>query len=126
MDKELEYIKLKVDWYKSMFPWMLAMIAGSLTFIQFIKEHKERDIMTVLLVITVVLLLLTLLTSWFAALALIHRLEDPYKTKSKLLNMFLWVPKGAKWEMVFGVIGSSCFGLAIAAFLSALYTYATT
>jgi len=43
MDTELEYIKLKVDWYKSLYPWNLAIIVGSVTFGRFVSgDYREN------------------------------------------------------------------------------------
>ena len=110
MNKELEFIKLKVDWYKSAFPWVLAMVVGAVTFARTIDvEHEFRSEVLFFVILSVVLLLVALICTWFAALTLIHRLEEPYKTKSRFLNLIIWVPHGSNWEAIFGVIsGLSC------------------
>lgn len=125
MDKELEYIKLKVDWYKSVFPWVLGMVVGAVTFARSIdSKNAASPLVLPLLLLSVVLLLGALLTIWFAALALIHRLEEPYKYKSEFLNLLLWVPSGSRWEVVFGAMAAVCLGGGLSAFVCALAIYA--
>ena len=125
MDKELEYIKLKVDWYKSVFPWILAMVVGAVTFAKSIDPNNgQSSVVLTLLLLSVVLLLGALLTSWFAALALIHRLEAPHKYKSGFLNFLLWQPHGPKSEMVFGTMTAVCLVGGLSTFVCALGIYA--
>ncbi|MCH4811205.1 hypothetical protein [Vreelandella neptunia] len=40
MDRELEYIKLKVDWYKSIYPWYVAILAGQVAFLRTIDVEE--------------------------------------------------------------------------------------
>jgi hypothetical protein len=121
VDRELEYIKLKVDWYKSAFPWTLAMVVGAVTFMGSINQNSpSRYLILTFVILSVVFLLGALLSTWYATLALIHRLEEPYRTNSKLLNRFLWVPHNAKWEAVFASAASVCLGAGQSAFVCAL------
>jgi hypothetical protein len=128
MNSELEFIKLKVDWYKSVFPWVLAMVAGALTFANSIntKNESAHEVL-ILLVASIVLLLVALITMWYAALALIHRLEPPpYKTKSRFLNLLFWVPHGFKSEMAFASVANFSLGGGLAAFAAALVIHPGT
>jgi len=50
MDTELEYIKLKVDWYKSLYPWNLAIIVGSVTFGRFVSGDYRELILSLIIV----------------------------------------------------------------------------
>ena len=121
MEKELEYIKLKVDWYKSIYPWILAMVIGNTTLIQFIFTNQElRKPITFILIVSNVLLLITLLCMWYAALALIHRLEEPYKSKNYLLRILSWTFVGARSEAFFGNVAAGCLGGGVASFCAAL------
>ena len=121
MDKELEYIKLKVDWYKSIFPWVLAMVVGAATFAQSVDPKSSMaPLVRPLLILAVCFLVGALLTSWYAALALIHRLEPPYKYKTKFLNSLLWLPHGPKSEMVFATLAGACLGAGLSCFVGAL------
>ena len=86
VDRELEYIKLKVDWYKSVFPWILAMVVGALTFAGSLNRDNHPRSALLLLVLSVLFLFLALVSCWCASLSLINRLEEPYKTKWKFLN----------------------------------------
>ena len=124
-DRELEYIKLKVEWYKSAFPWTLAMVVGAVTFMGSInKDSPSRYLIFAFLVLAVVFLLGALISTWYASLALIQRLEEPYRTKSKLLNRFLWVPHSTKWEVVFASLAGICLGAGQSAFVCALILHA--
>jgi hypothetical protein len=123
-DRELEYIKLKVDWYKTAFPWILAMVVGAVSLAGAIKDNPSSDFILTILISSVVFLLAALISTWYASLALIHRLEESYKTNSKLLNRFLWVPHGTKWETVFATTASMCLGAGLASFVGALIAYA--
>jgi len=121
LDRELEYIKLKVDWYKSVFPWTLAMVVGAVTFMGSINQNNpSRYLILTFLILSVVFLLGALLSTWYAALALIHRLEEPYRTKSKLMNRLLWVPHTTKGEAFFASAASVCLGAGQSAFVCAL------
>ena len=123
-DRELDFIKLKVDWYKSVFPWILAMVVGAVTFTNSIKlEHPILRVVFALLLLSVVLLLFTLLACWYASLALIHRLEEPYKTRSKLLNWFISPPQGTRWETFYAALATVCLGSGLTAFVIALIIY---
>ena len=123
-DRELDFIKLKVDWYKTVFPWVLAMVVGAVTFANSIKgEHPMLRFVFVLLLLSIVLLLFTLLSCWYASLALIHRLEEPLKTKSKLLNWFFSAPVGTRWETFYAALANICLGTGLLLFVSALIIY---
>ena len=56
-DRELDFIKLKVDWYKSVFPWILAMVVGAVTFANSIKleQHLILRFVFALLLLSIVL-----------------------------------------------------------------------
>ena len=124
MDRELEYIKLKVDWYKSIFPWILAMVVGAVSFAHSIDpKNQSRPLVLTFLFFSVVFLLGSLLASWYAAVALIHRLEEPYKYKSAFLNLMMWMPHGTKWEVVFSALNSFCLGAGLGLFVGALASY---
>jgi hypothetical protein len=123
-DRELDFIKLKVDWYKSVFPWILAMVVGAVTFASSIKfEHPILRFVFALLLLSIVLLLFTLLSCWYASLALIHRLEEPLKTKSKLVNWFFSAPVGTRWETFYAALANVSLGAGLVLFLSALIIY---
>lgn len=123
-DRELDFIKLKVDWYKTVFPWILAMVVGAVTFASSIKvEHPILRFVFALLLLSIVLLLFTLLSCWYASLALIHRLEEPLKTKSKLLNWFFSAPVGTRWETFYAALANVCLGTGLLLFISALIIY---
>lgn len=125
MSSELEYIKLKVDWYKYAFSWILAMIVGAVTFARTIDvEHAFGSEVLSFLILSIVLLLMALIATLYAALTLIHRLEEPYKTKSRILNSLLWVPRGSKWEAILGFIADFCWGGGLTAFVLALVFHA--
>jgi len=123
-DKELDFIKLKVDWYKTVFPWILAMVVGAVTFANSIKEDRLiLRFVFALLLLSIVLLLFTLLSCWYASLALIHRLEEPYKSKSKLINWFFSAPVGTRWETFYAALANVCLGTGLILFVSALIIY---
>ena len=124
VDKELEYIKLKVDWYKSVYPWILAMVVGAVTVTGSIRpQNVFHDFALTLLFISIVFLMLTLIFCWYAALTLIHRLEDPYKTKWSVLNLLIWVPHGAKWELVCASLAGVCLVTGVTTFIFGLIAY---
>jgi len=128
-DRELDFIRLKVDWYKSVFPWILAMVVGAVTFASSIKgERLILRLVFALLLVSIVLLLFTLFSCWYASLALIHRLEEPLKTKSKLFNWFFSAPVGTKWETYYAILANVSLGMGLLLFVSALivYGYANT
>jgi tellurite resistance protein TehA-like permease len=128
-DRELDFIKLKVDWYKSVFPWILAMVVGAVTFANSIKgEHLILRFVFALLLLSIILLLFTLLSCWYASLALIHRLEEPLKTKSKLFNWFFSAPVGIRWETYYAILANVSLVTGLVIFVSALiiYGYANT
>lgn len=111
MNNELDFIKLKVDWYKSAFPWILAMVIGAITFARATDSTTPFGELTLIFLVgATIFLLVALLSTWYAALALIHRLEAPYTTSSRFLNAILWVPHGNKWEMIFGSMASFSLG----------------
>ena len=124
-DRELDFIKLKVDWYKSVFPWILAMVVGAVTFANSIRleQHLILRFVFALLLLSIVLLLFTLLSCWYASLALIHRLEEPYKSKSKLINWFFSAPVGIRWETFYAALANVCLGTGLILFVSALIIY---
>ena len=123
-DRELDFIKLKVDWYKTVFPWILAMVVGAVTFANSIKEDRLiLRFVFALLLLSIVLLLFTLLSCWYASLALIHRLEEPLKTKSKLVNWFFSAPAGTRWETFYAALANVCLGMGLTLFVSALIIY---
>jgi len=123
-DRELDFIKLKVDWYKTVFPWILAMVVGAVTFANSIKlEHLILRFVFALLFLSIVLLLITLLSCWYASLALIHRLEEPLKTKSKLINWFFSAHVGTRWETFYAALANVCLGTGLLLFVSALIIY---
>ncbi len=123
-DRELDFIKLKVDWYKTVFPWILAMVVGAVTFANSIKEDRPiLRFVFALLLLSIVLLLFTLLSCWYASLALIHRLEEPYKSKSKLINWFFSAPVGTRWETFYAALANVCLGTGLMLFVSALVIY---
>ena len=123
-DRELDFIKLKVDWYKTVFPWILAMVVGAVTFANSIKlEHLILRFVFALLFLSIVLLLITLLSCWYASLALIHRLEEPLKTKSKLINWFFSAHVGTRWETFYAALANVCLGTGLLLFVSALVIY---
>ena len=125
-DRELDFIKLKVDWYKTVFPWILAMVVGAVTFANSIKLEQQRLILRfvfALLLLSIILLLITLLSCWYASLALIHRLEEPYKSKSKLINWFFSAPVGIGWETFYAALANVCLGTGLLLFVSALIIY---
>lgn len=124
MDRELDYIKLKVDWYKSIFPWILAMIVGAVSLIGSVDpNHGSRPAVLKLLYVSVIFLIGALVFSQYASLALIHRLEKPYKTKSRLLNLLLWMPHGPKWEIVCATLAAACLTWGLMTFIFALAVY---
>ena len=124
VDRELEYIKLKVDWYKSVFPWILAMVVGVVTVAGSITpDNAHRRFALHLLFLSIIFLFLALVSCWYASLALIHRLEGPYKTKWAVLNWILWVPHGTKWELVCGSLASICLSAGLTTFICGLITY---
>ena len=129
-DRELDFIKLKVDWYKSVFPWILAMVVGAVTFANSIKleQHLILRFVFALLLLAIVLLLFALLSCWYASLALIHRLEEPLKTKSKLFNWFFSAPVGIRWETYYAILANVSLVTGLLIFVSALviYGYANT
>lgn len=124
MEKKLEYIKLKVELYKSTYPWIIAMVAGNLGFIQFINvNHQIRNpLITLLSITSIIFLIITLISEWYVAFILIQSLEEkePFKSKSRLLNFFLWKPRGANWELAFDGMASFCLGGGVAAFCAAI------
>ena len=123
-DRELDFIRLKVDWYKTVFPWILAMVVGAVTFAGSIKvEHLILRFVFALLLLSIVLLLFSLLSCWYASLALIHRLEEPLKTKSKLINFFFSAPVGTRWETFYAALANVCLGTGLLLFVSALIIY---
>ena len=124
-DRELDFIKLKVDWYKSVFPWILAMVVGAVTFASSIKleQHLILRFVFALLLLSIVLLLFTLLSCWYASLALIHRLEEPYKSKLKLINWFFSAPVGTRWETFYAALANVSLGAGLVLFVSALIIF---
>jgi len=123
-DRELDFIRLKVDWYKTVFPWILAMVVGAVTFANSLKEDRPiLRLVFALLLLSIVLLLFTLLSCWYASLALIHRLEEPLKTKSKLINWFFSAPVGTRWETFYAALANVCLGMGLVLFVSALIIY---
>lgn len=124
VDKELEFIKLKVDWYKSVFPWILAMVIGAVTVTGSISpQNVFHDLALTWLFVSIAFLVLTLIFCWYAALALIHRLEEPYKTKWSVLNWLIWVPHGAQWEVVCGSLAGVCLATGVTTFILGLISY---
>lgn len=124
-DRELDFIKLKVDWYKSVFPWILAMVVGAVTFASSIKleQHLILRFVFALLLLSIVLLLFALLSCWYASLALIHRLEEPYKSQFKLINWFFSAPVGTRWETFYAALANVCLGAGLVLFVSALIIF---
>jgi hypothetical protein len=51
MNNELEYIKLKVDWYKSTFPWILTLVAGAVTFARSINSNSKGEFLVLIFII---------------------------------------------------------------------------
>lgn len=125
MKNELEYIKLKVDWFKSLYPWNLALIAGGLAFARFI-EGEYKTLILLFIVTSAVFLIFALMSMGFAALSLIHRLEPPYEPKSKSLKKLFWVPHSRKLEAGLEYFASGCLSIGHAAFIMALIIYAAT
>ncbi|MEI8673078.1 hypothetical protein P4S52_15635 [Vibrio sp. SA48] len=119
--KELEYIKLKVDWYKSIYPWYLAMLAGEVAFLQKITpEGVSGNFAYYSVVLSICFLSVALLATWQSSLPLIHRLEEPYEPQEDWKKFLLWTPQGRRWEAILASISGACFGGAIATFIAAL------
>lgn len=125
MDKELEFIKLKTDWYKSLYPWNLALIVGSVAFIR-VVEHERSTAVVGFLITSVIFLLLSLIFMGQAALTLIHRLEPPYISQSALFRLLSWIPRGPKWEAFFAFASSICLGAGYGFLVLGLVLYAAT
>lgn len=121
MDRELEYIKLKVDWYKSISPWLIAMLAGEVAYlsrisrIDFYSNFAYKSV-----VVSIGCLLVALLLLWQCSLPLIHRLEEPYKPRNLVLRAFLWTPEGKKAEVILGSAMIISFVGAAVTFVGAL------
>lgn len=97
------------------------MVVGALTFARAIDTQTVQGALAHnLLVITIVLLFTALLSTWYAALALIHMLEPPYKASSRILNLLVWAPHGNKWEVVCGGIAGCCLGAGLTFFVFAV------
>ena len=121
MDRELEYIKLKVDWYKSIYPWYLAMLAGEVAFLRGVDTNGENGTFVYYSVLlSISFLSLALITTWQASLPLIHRLENAYAPANPVFKVLVWTPQGAKWEAILASLSGGCFGGAIATFIGAL------
>ncbi|QNI02274.1 hypothetical protein HXW73_04605 [Halomonas sp. SH5A2] len=121
MDRELEYIKLKVDWYKSIYPWYLAILAGQVAFLRTIDVEEGGGMWVYYtIVVSILFLSLALVFTWQASLPLIHRLESAYEPNNIFLKKLLWTPQGDKWEAVFASLTGACFGFSISTFIVAL------
>jgi len=127
MDREIEFIKLKVDWYKSLFPWVLAMIVGALAFARSLKLENELNIEIFNILITsVIFLLLTILSMSFASQAFIHRLEAPHTVKNRYINLLIKIPHGKEWESFFASFSAISLSIGIGSFIYALTIHANS